>query len=122
MRVLIVDDSSCFRQVARALLERRGYDVVGEASTVATARALASRLMPDAVLLDVSLPDGTGFALAGDLRRDHPDTAILLTSVEDYGHLYGLAEDCGARGFVLKSQLAHCDLARFWTPELPSSQ
>jgi DNA-binding NarL/FixJ family response regulator len=114
MRVLIVDDSSCFRRAARALLERRGYEIVGEAYSAATAFEQARLLNPAAMLLDVSLPDGTGFAISARLTHRTPALAVLLTSVEDYGSCYGLAEECGARGFVLKSQLAGCDLDRFW--------
>jgi DNA-binding NarL/FixJ family response regulator len=114
MRVLIVDDSSCFRSAARALLERRGYEVVGEAATAAAAFEEARALNPAAVLLDVSLPDGTGFAVSARLTHRTPAIAVLLTSTEDFSSCYGLAEECGARGFVLKSQLAGCDLERFW--------
>jgi DNA-binding NarL/FixJ family response regulator len=116
MRVLIVDDSSCFRRAARALLERRGYEVVGEAVNAADAVRQANALKPAAMLLDVTLPDGSGFGVAASLTPRCPTLAVLLTSAEDYGSCYALAEECGARGFVLKSQLAGCDLARFWAP------
>src|SRR6059036_1569765 len=105
MRVLIVDDSSCFRRAARSLLERRGYEVVGEAVSAADAVRQADALKPAAILLDVSLPDGTGFAVSASLTHRCPGIAVLLTSADDYGSCYGLAEECGARGFVLKAQL-----------------
>ena len=114
--MLIVDDSSCFRSAARSLLERRGYEVVGEADTAAAAFEQARVLQPAAVLLDVLLPDGTGFGIAARLTHRCPALAVLLTSAEDFSSCYGLAEECGARGFVLKSQLAGCDLNRFWPP------
>jgi DNA-binding NarL/FixJ family response regulator len=114
MRVLIVDDSSCFRRAARALLERRGYEVVGEATSASAAIKQAERLKPAALLLDVMLPDGTGFAVAAELTRRCRELAVLLTSTDDYGCCYSLAEECGARGFVLKSQLSGCDFERYW--------
>ena len=116
MRVLLVDDSIHFRRAARALLERRGYEVVGEAWSVDGALHGAQRLKPDAVLLDVGLPDGTGFSAAAAITGSQPDVAVLLVSTYDYRSCYGLAEECGARGFVLKSDLAACDLERFWPP------
>lgn len=116
MRVVIVDDSLCFRRAARTLLERRGYEVVGEGESADAAHRLADELKPAAMLIDVGLPDGTGFGVAASLARRSPALAVLLTSAEDYGCCYGLAEECGARGFVLKSQLAGCDLARYWPP------
>src|SRR5881628_2798069 len=115
MRVVIVDDSLCFRRAARTLLERRGYEVVGEGESADAAHRLADRLKPAAMLVDVGLPDGTGFGVAAHLSRRCPGLAILLTSVEDYGSCYALADECGARGFVLKSQLARCDLTRLWS-------
>jgi PleD family two-component response regulator len=59
-RVLIVDDAPVFRQVARELLERRGYTVVGEAGSAASAVDAVEWLAPDAVLLDVGCPIAAG--------------------------------------------------------------
>src|SRR3954468_4255628 len=113
MRVLIVDDSRCFAAAARTLLERRGYEVLGVAESATDAIDQVKRLEPAAMLLDVMLPDGTGFGVAAQLRGSAPEPAVLLTSSDDYT-CYSLAEECGARGFVLRSQLATCDLERFW--------
>jgi len=114
MRVLIVDDSTCFRQAARALLERRGYDVVGEATSADAALEAVAGLAPDAVLLDVLLPDGSGFGVCATITAAAPAPAVLLVSSEDFGPCFSLAEHCGARGFVLKSRLGQCELERFW--------
>jgi two-component system, NarL family, response regulator DevR len=114
MRVLIVDDSPYFRSAARSLLERRGYEVVGEAGTAAAAIEQANELRPRAMLVDVFLPDGTGFGVVATLTERCPEMAALLTSVDDFEFCHGLAEGCGARGFVLKTQLARCDLSHFW--------
>ena len=59
--VLIVDDHPSFRASARAILEADGFTVVGEAEDGTTALAELRRLRPDVVLLDVQLPDMTGF-------------------------------------------------------------
>ena len=63
-RVLIVDDHEPFRAVARELLERGGFVVAGEAANAAGALAAVASEAPDAVLLDVQLPDGDGFSVA----------------------------------------------------------
>jgi DNA-binding NarL/FixJ family response regulator len=112
--VLIVDDAQCFRRVARELLERRGYSVVGEADSAATALALAASLMPDAVLLDVRLPDANGFALCTALAECDPPPAVLLVTAEPDLGTYALLERCGARGLVAKEALAATDLSSFW--------
>ena len=111
-RVLIVDDQRTFRTATRALLERRGYRVVGEASDGAAALDLASRLLPDAVLLDVRLGTDDGFAVARALAEACPGAAVLLASCDDQRTDEVTAS--GACGFVLKSELAATDLAAFW--------
>jgi DNA-binding NarL/FixJ family response regulator len=115
VHVVIIDDSCACRGVIRELLERRGYEVTGEAGCAAAAIELVERLSPDAVLLDVRLPDGNGFELAARLRERHPGLAILLTSIDFEGGFYALADVSGARGFVPKSQLAQVQFDLFWS-------
>src|SRR4051812_15691507 len=66
--VLVVDDDATFRQLAIRLLAGLGYRVVGEAGSVAEALVRADELRPDAVLVDIGLPDGDGFSLTQQLR------------------------------------------------------
>ena len=113
-RVLIVDDQPSFRGMARKVLEWRGYAVAGEAECADAAIAAAERLAPDAVLLDVCLGEASGFDVACTLTQAHPELAVLLVSSIDYRRCKPLLRDCGARGFMLKSDLACADLAAFW--------
>jgi DNA-binding NarL/FixJ family response regulator len=72
LTVLIVDDHEGFRQMARALLEAEGIEVVGEATDGESAITEAERLRPQLVLLDVQLPGIDGFEVAarlGEARR-----------------------------------------------------
>jgi DNA-binding NarL/FixJ family response regulator len=112
--VLIVDDSAAVRNAERVLLERRGYSVVGEADCAASALNFVKCLAPDAVLLDINLPDGNGFDLAARIREVGPDVAVLLTSSHFDVCFYAMAQAHGARGFVPKDQLSHVDFASFW--------
>ena len=114
VRVLIVDDSAPFRRAACELLARRGYVVVGEAESAETAIQATERLAPDAILLDVHLPDACGFELAAFLIDFRPGVAILLTSADDALAFDGRTEASGARGFVLKGCLAATRLDLFW--------
>ena len=113
VRVVIVDDSALFRQTARALLERRGFDVVGEAEGVASGLGAVAGLSPDAVLLDTRLLDGSGLDLCELLTRKEGAPAVLLVSSDDAAH-GALARAHGARGFVSKADLAHVDLHAIW--------
>src|SRR5437763_5098383 len=104
-RVLIVDDHEPFRAVARELLEDAGYIVAGEAADAAEALAAVAAETPDAVLLDVQLPDGDGFAVATALAAIGGPAVVLISSREadDYGRRVAA---CGARGFIPKSKLS----------------
>ena len=121
-RVLIVDDAAPFRQAVRELLERRGYVVVGEAASAASALAEAARVRPDAVLLDVHLPDGSGLDVCTALCSARPAPAVLLVSMYDLPGPGGHVAACGARGFVLKSELASTDLKRYWPDARPGER
>jgi DNA-binding NarL/FixJ family response regulator len=86
--VLIADDHASFRRLARRLLERAGYSVVGEASDGASTLAAVAELRPDVVLLDVLLPDASGFAVADEIAAEPEHPVVLLTSsrsAADYG-------------------------------------
>jgi DNA-binding NarL/FixJ family response regulator len=112
-RVVVVDDSPVFRRVLCELLERRGYTIVGEASCASQAIDHVARLRPDAVLVDVHLPDQSGFELAARLTDEHSRLAVLLMSAAFRHDFYALAQVSGARGFVPKSELPKADLAQF---------
>jgi len=109
-RVLIVDDHKPFRAVARELLESAGYVVAGEAADAAEALAAVAAESPDAVLLDVQLPDSDGFAVARALAAAGGPAVVLTSSrdADDYGRR---VESSGARGFIPKSKLSVATLA-----------
>jgi len=107
LSVLIVDDHPSFRASARAMMEADGYEVVGEACDGATALALAAELDPDCALVDVQLPDMTGFDVCASLvERNGKAVAVILVSSRDACDYGDLVEACGARGFVPKADLS----------------
>jgi DNA-binding NarL/FixJ family response regulator len=111
-RLLIVDDNPDFRRLARRLLESEGYEVVGAVHDGTEAIAVARELWPDVVLLDVNLPDGSGFDVAARLFRERPSAAVLLTSTRGRHDFERLALQSGARGFVPKDELSRAQLER----------
>jgi DNA-binding NarL/FixJ family response regulator len=114
LRVLIVDDSSAFRQAAREVLERRGYEVVGEADGIGAAIDAARTLRPDAALVDLRLADGTGYQASAALTEEHPELAVLLASADRSAPTTELVSESGARGYVFKSRLVSTDFGEFW--------
>ena len=111
LRILIVDDDAAFRDGVARELEARGYEIAGCAATLAEARAALAALEPDAVLLDVNLPDGNGVAFAGEVRA-----RVLLTSTDAGAAPSRLVERSGAAGFVAKTELLDADLSRYLGP------
>jgi DNA-binding NarL/FixJ family response regulator len=111
-RLLIVDDNPRFRRLARRLLEGEGYEVVGAVETAHEALVATRKLSPEVLLLDVSLPDGSGFDVAVAIALECPEVAVLLTSTHGRGDFEQLAESCGARGFVPKDELSGREVTR----------
>ena len=93
------------------LLESEGYEVVGEAADGAAALEAAASLRPDAVLLDIYLPDISGFEVAAALTSNGNPATIVLTSSRDLGEFGNLVEQSGARGFISKAELSGQTLA-----------
>ncbi|GBD10646.1 Transcriptional regulatory protein DevR (DosR) [bacterium HR23] len=103
MRILVVDDHEVVRQGLRSLLERQeGFEVVGEAGSVAEAVEAALHLNPDVVVMDVRLPDGSGVEACREIRAANPSTKVLmLTSYPDEEAVIDSIM-AGASGYVLK--------------------
>jgi DNA-binding NarL/FixJ family response regulator len=103
IRVLVVDDHPGFRTSARTLLEVEGFEVVGEAADGATGLRLVGQVDPDLVLLDIALPDVSGFEVAELLARGR--SKVILVSSRDRGDFGGRVRRCGALGFLSKDRL-----------------
>jgi CheY-like chemotaxis protein len=112
-RVLIVDDDAVFGDLAAELLGILGYAVVGYAEDAAQALAAVERLRPDAVMLDVNLPDSDGFRLAVLLRNGDRPPRVLLVSSDPTQVRPDVLRSCGAVGFVAKTELATTNLAPY---------
>ena len=89
-RILIVDDEAALQNMVKEILAQAGYDTAS-ALTCAQALERFQAAPPDAVLLDVNLPDGDGFSLLGKLR-ENGDVPVLFLSArdEDADRLQGL--------------------------------
>ena len=100
----MVDDHEVVRVGLRTVLHNHyGITVVGEAGTKSAAVRAAKRLLPDIVLMDVRLPDGSGVEACRDILASHPTTRIIfLTSYADDDSVLA-AVLAGAQGYVLKN-------------------
>ena len=115
--VLVVDDDPAFRGLARRMLTATGLGVVGEAGTVAAATAAALDLRPDAVLVDIGLPDGDGIALARELAGLPWRPRIVLTSTDADAASPDDVLRSGADTFVPKAELPTAPLRNLLAKE-----
>jgi two-component system response regulator NreC len=104
VKVLIADDHAIVRQGFRALLERQGFQVVGEAVDGQDAVRLAIELKPDVALLDLSMPLLNGLDAGREIQRANKDTRVVLLTMHAEDHLMAAALRFGIRAYVLKSQ------------------
>lgn len=101
--VVIVDDHEQFRRSAKKLLELEGFDVIGEAADGASGVAEVERLRPDLVLLDVALPDASGFDLAPRLSEA---ADVVLVSSRGRADVARQTRRSGALAFIAKDELS----------------
>jgi len=107
MRILIADDHHMVRRGVGDLLSKEaGWEICGEATDAAQAIQKASGLNPDLVLLDISLPDGSGLEAASRIRQEIPHVRILMMSHHDATQFVQSALESGADGCIDKARLA----------------
>jgi len=107
IRVVIADDHMIVRTGIRHVLESQpGFEVVGEAATGADAVTLASKLQPDVVVLDISMPGESGLQVVGRLRDSLPEPRILILSMHENAEYVLESVRAGAHGYLLKDTAA----------------
>jgi DNA-binding NarL/FixJ family response regulator len=110
-RILLADDHQIVRQGIKALLEQKGFSVVGEASEGHEAIRLAKELHPDVAVLDLGMPLVNGISAAREILRDSPKMKIILLTMHTDEHYVLDALQAGVTGYVVKTE-AGSDLTR----------
>jgi two-component system, NarL family, response regulator NreC len=107
-RILLVDDHTLVRKGFRLILSQENdLEVVGEASNGRDAVALAQRLTPDVVILDVAMPDMNGVAATRAILDVHPEGRVLMLSMHADAVYVRESLRAGARGYLLKEAIDH---------------
>ncbi len=102
-RVLIVDDHPIVRQGLRRMIEPQpDLTVCGEAQSEREARVAIRELVPDVVIVDISLAEGDGLKLVRDVHAQRPDLSMLVLSMHDESIYAGRLLAAGARGYIMK--------------------
>jgi len=103
IRILVADDHAVVREgIRHVLATQHGFDIAGEAASGVEAVKLAGECDPDVVVLDVSMPNGTGLEVIGDVRRAAPQARVLILSVHDEAEYVLQAVRAGAHGYLRK--------------------
>ena len=103
MRALCVDDHAIFRQGVKQILAQYDRQMkIGEAATAESALQLARESRWDVVILDLSLPDRSGFQVLADLKREQPDLPVIVLSMHAEDEYAVRALRIGASGYVTK--------------------
>ena len=104
LSVLLVDDHAVVREGYRRLLERQGdIEVVGEAEDAAAAHALFSRLQPQIVVMDITLPGATGIEAMRRILAHDPGARVLIFSMHEEAIFAAPALQAGAFGYLTKA-------------------
>ena len=103
IRILLADDHAVVRSGLRMLLEAQpDFEIVGEAETGTEAVAMVDELHPDAVLMDIQMPDLNGIEATKIIKEKSPETAVLALTMHEDDHYFFEMLHAGASGYVLK--------------------
>lgn len=103
IRVVLIDDHAMFRQGIRDRLEREpDIEVMADAETREEGLQLVSELLPDVVVLDIRLRQDSGIEVAKQIRRNYPNTRILILSAYDYDQYVRALARVGVDGYISK--------------------
>jgi DNA-binding NarL/FixJ family response regulator len=116
IRILIVDDHAVVREGLITAITQADLEVVGSAATVAEAIAQIARTSPDVVVVDLNLPDGSGFEIIKWIRSISKEIGIVILTLNSGPEFVVAAMKSGANSFIVKtapvseivSAIKHC--------------
>lgn len=107
VRILVVDDNTYIRDWVRDFLaDQSGWQVCGQAEDGLQAVEQAATLQPHVIILDITMPLISGFEAARRILKASPQMLILILSLHNDRQTAEGARECGAKGFVVKSDAA----------------
>jgi two-component system, chemotaxis family, chemotaxis protein CheY len=101
-KILIVDDAAFMRMMVKDILEKNGFEVIGEASNGIKAVELYKKERPDVVTMDITMPDMDGIQAVKEIRAFDPTAKVIMCSAMGQQSMVMDAIKSGARDFIVK--------------------
>lgn len=101
-KVLIVDDAAFMRLALKNILDKNGFEVIGEATNGLEAINKYNALKPDIVTMDISMPDMDGVEALTEIMKFDPSAKIVMISALGHESWIRKAVMLGAKGFIVK--------------------
>ncbi len=101
-KVLVVDDAAFMRMAIRNIIEKQGFQVVGEAENGLLAVSKYKELKPDLVTMDITMPDMTGLDALKEIMAYDPNARVVMVSAMGQQNMVMEAIMAGAKSFIVK--------------------
>lgn len=101
-RILVVDDAAFMRMMIKDILEKNGYEVVGEAQDGQEAVEKYKELNPDLVTMDITMPEMDGITALKEIKKINPEAKIVMCSAMGQQAMVIDAIQAGAKDFIVK--------------------
>jgi DNA-binding NarL/FixJ family response regulator len=102
-RVLIVDDHAFIRRGVKSILRSSAeWELCGEADNGTDAIRLSDTLNPEVIIMDISMPGVNGIEATRAIRRNHPETKVILLTLHENDEMVKSAFRAGALGYLLR--------------------
>ncbi|HZI92714.1 MAG TPA: response regulator transcription factor [Patescibacteria group bacterium] len=106
LRIILAEDHTIVLEGLRALLEKQGFEIVGEAMDGRSAVELARQFRPDIAILDIAMPALNGIDAAREILRASPDTRTIILTIQEDNQYVVEALRAGVSGYLLKTKAA----------------
>ena len=101
-RILIVDDAAFMRMMIKDILSKNGYEIAGEAENGLRAIEKYKELIPDLVIMDITMPDLDGIQAVREIRKINGNSKIIMCSAMGQQAMVIESIQAGARDFIVK--------------------